>query len=291
MKLGAYDFVAKPFSDDNLVFAVEKGLEHLRLELEARRLQQIEEEARRLSQEKAMLEELDRVKSAFMRKVAHELRAPIAAIESFMHSILSGYGSPETQHLMQERAAQRASELLSLVNDLLELSRIKDLKMESKKRKVCVKTILDDALSLHRPEAESKQITLKVDCQECPPLVADPMHIRQLWTNLISNAIKYTEDGGEVTVRLFPESGKIVGQVDDTGIGIGEEELPHLFEEFYRTERAKAHAQYGTGLGLSIVKEVVEEYGGDIQVHSILDKGTEFTFRLPLGDKGEPTAQ
>ena len=82
MKLGAYDFIAKPFSDDNLVLAVEKGLEHRRLELEARRLQQIEEEAWRLSQEKAMLEELDGVKSAFMRKVAHELRAPIAAIES-----------------------------------------------------------------------------------------------------------------------------------------------------------------------------------------------------------------
>jgi signal transduction histidine kinase len=282
MKLGAYDFIAKPFSDDNLVLAVEKGLEHHRLELEARRLQQIEEEAWRLSQEKAMLEELDGVKSAFMRKVAHELRAPIAAIESFMHSILSGYGSPETQHLMQERAAQRASELLSLVNDLLELSRIKDLKLESKKREVCVKAILDDVLSLHSPEAESKQIVLKVECRACPPIIADPMHIRQLWTNLISNAIKYTDDGGEVTVRLFPESGGIVGEVKDTGIGIAEEELPHLFEEFYRTERAKAHAQHGTGLGLSIVKQVVEEYGGDIQVYSHLDEGTRFVFRLPV---------
>jgi signal transduction histidine kinase len=108
------------------------------------------------------------------------------------------------------------------------------------------------------------------------------MHIRQLWTNLINNAIKYTDDGGEVTVRLFPESGGIVGEVKDTGIGIAEEELPHLFEEFYRTERAKAHAQHGTGLGLSIVKQVVEEYGGDIQVYSHLDEGTRFVFRLPV---------
>jgi two-component system sensor histidine kinase/response regulator len=281
LKLGAYDFIAKPFSDDNLVLAVEKGLEKRRLEQEARRLQRIEEEARRLAQEKDMLEELDRVKSAFMRRVAHELRAPIAAIESFMNSLLEGYGSPETQRLMQQRAAQRAGELLDLVDDLLNLSRIKDVKLESAKQEVCLKRVLDQVLSLHGPEAEKKKITIDLVCETCPPMVADPVHIKQLWTNLISNAIKYTPAGGRIDVRLFPQDGIIVGEVADTGIGIAEADQPRLFEEFFRTEQAKAFTQHGTGLGLSIVKQIVQEYGGDIQVDSELGKGTKFTFRLP----------
>jgi signal transduction histidine kinase len=281
MKLGAYDFIAKPFSDDNLVLAVEKGLEKHRLEQEARRLQRVEEEARRLAQEKAMLEELDRVKSAFMRQVAHELRAPIAAIESFMNSILEGYGSPEVQRLMQERAAQRARELLQLVDDLLNLSRIKDVKLESAKQEVSLLRILEQVLGLHGPEAERKEISLKVECQDCPPIQADPAHIKQLWTNLISNAIKYTPEGGSVSIHLFPENGGLIGEVIDTGIGIAEDDLPRLFEEFFRTEQAKTFAQYGTGLGLSIVKEIVEEYGGDISVESMPGQGSTFTFRLP----------
>ncbi len=281
MKLGAYDFIAKPFSDDNLLLAVEKGLEKRLLEQEARRMQQAEEEARRLSQEKAMLEELDRIKTAFMRKVAHELRAPIAAIQSFLVSILAGYGSPEVQHEMMERAVLRSGELLDLVNDLLNLSRLKDAKMELKKQEVSLKKVLDDVLSLHAADAEQKRIRLDVTCEDCLPILADPGHIKQLWTNLISNAIKYTPEGGSVRVHLRPEAGEVVGDVEDTGIGIGPDDLPSLFEEFFRTEQAKAFAQYGTGLGLSIVRQIVVECGGDIHVESEVSKGTRFTFRLP----------
>jgi two-component system sensor histidine kinase/response regulator len=284
MKLGAYDFLAKPFSDDNLLLAVQKALEKRRLEQKARRLQWVEEEAERLGREKDLLEELDRVKSAFMRKVAHELRAPIAAIESFMLSILEGYGSPETQRMMQERAAARATELLQLVDDLLNLSRIRDVKMESRKKAVCLEKILDRVLALHGPVAAAKKIALDVDCSDCPPLLADPVHIEQLWTNLIANAIKYTPEGGRVTIRLFSEGGLLTGRVADTGIGIAEGDLPHLFQEFYRTDQAKAFAQHGTGLGLSIVRQIVREYGGEVDVKSELGKGSQFTFRLPLPD-------
>ena len=282
MKVGAYDFIAKPFSDDNLLLAVDKGVEKRRLELEARRLQRIEEEALQLAREKALLEELDRVKSAFMRKVAHELRAPIAAIDSLMNAILDGYGSPEKQRLMQQRAAGRARELLVLVDDLLNLSRLKDVKIEPRRQRVCLKAALDEVLELHAAEVVQKGLALDVDCHDCPPVLADPAHIQQLWSNLISNAIKYTPDGGRVTVRLFPDSGGIVGSVKDTGIGIAREDQSHLFEEFYRTDQAKAFTPQGTGLGLSIVKQVVEECGGDIQVASELGQGSEFTFRLPV---------
>ncbi|RPI58818.1 MAG: sensor histidine kinase, partial [Chloroflexi bacterium] len=226
-------------------------------------------------------EELDRVKTAFMRKVAHELRAPIAAIQSFLVSILAGYGSPQVQREMQERAVLRAGELLDLVNDLLNLSRLKDAKMEPKVQEVSLKKVLDEVLSLHGPDAQQKRIVLDVTCEECPPILADPGHIKQLWTNLISNAIKYTPEGGRVRVRLRAQDGSVVGEVEDTGIGIGPEDLPRLFEEFFRTEKAKAFAQYGTGLGLSIVRQIVTECGGEIGVESEVAKGTRFTFRLP----------
>ncbi len=281
MKLGAYDFIAKPFSDDNLLLAVEKGLEKRRLEQEARRMQQAEEESRRLSQEKLMLEELDRVKTAFMRKVAHELRAPIAAIQSFLVSILAGYGSPQAQREMQERAVRRADELLDLVNDLLNLSRLKDAKLELKRQEVSLNKVLDEVLSLHAADAQQKRIALDVRCADTPPILADPVHIKQLWTNLISNAIKYTPQGGKVRVHLSAEDGSVVGDVEDTGIGIAPEDMPRLFEEFFRTEKAKAFAQYGTGLGLSIVRQIVTECGGEIAVESEVGKGTRFTFRLP----------
>jgi two-component system sensor histidine kinase/response regulator len=286
IKRGAYDFISKPFSADTLLLAVEKGLERRRLQQEARRLQHIEEEAHRLNQEKAMLEELDRVKSAFMRTTAHELRAPLAAIQSYITLILQGYASIEDQRPMLERTEQRAAELLELVDDLLNLARLKELKAEPKKQSVSLEKILDDVLSLHTPEAERKRIALKLETRPCPPVAADPAHVKQLWTNLISNAIKYTPEGGQVTVRLFPQNGgSVVGEVQDTGIGIADEDLPNLFQEFFRTDRAKAFAQRGTGLGLSIVKQIVQQYGGEIGVESKLGEGARFTFRLPVANK------
>jgi signal transduction histidine kinase len=281
MKQGAYDFIAKPFSDDYLVLAVEKGLERRQLQQQARRMQQAEEEAERLTLEKAMLEELDRVKSGFMRKVAHELRAPVAAISSLLTAILQGYASAAKTRELQERAADRANELLGLIEDLLNLARLKDIKVLVNREMVSVEAVLQEVLSLHTTEAEMKGIRIGVQAQPCPQISAEPAHIKQLWTNLISNAIKYTGKGGQVTVRLFTDGEELVGVVQDTGIGIAEEDLPRLFEEFYRTEQAKAFARHGTGLGLSIVKQIVEQYGGEIAIESQLGKGTQLTFRLP----------
>lgn len=282
MKQGAYDFIAKPFSDDLLLLAVEKGLERRQLQSEARHSQEMEEEARRLSQEKALLEELDQVKSGFMRKVAHELRAPVAAIRSFMTLILLGYTTPQKAQELQERAADRADELLALIDDLLSLARLKDVRGLSKQESVSVDGVLKEVLALHGPEAEGKGLKLGVEVQPCPPILADPAHIKQLWTNLISNAVKYTPRGGVVRVRLVSGDGQVVGEVADTGIGISREDQEHLFEEFFRTEQAKAVTPHGTGLGLSIVRQILQQYGGDIAVESEAGQGTRFTFRLPV---------
>jgi two-component system sensor histidine kinase/response regulator len=282
MKLGAYDFLAKPFSDDNLLRAVEHALDKRLMQQEAGRTQPAEDVTGLLARQKVMPDELEEARSAYMRKVAHELRAPIAAIRSFLTVILQGYATPEKTREWQQRAAERSDDLLRLVDDLLNLARLSDPKATSAPEMVSVEEILKDVLALHAPEAEEKGIRLRVEPQRCGMILADPLHIKQLWTNLLSNAIKYTPPGGQVTVRLFLERGTIVGVVKDTGIGIAEEDLPHLFEEFYRTEQAKALTQHGTGLGLSIVKQIVQQYGGRVTVESELGRGTQFTFRLPV---------
>ncbi len=283
MRLGAYDFVEKPFSDDALVEAVERGLDKRRLEDEIARARPPQEGARQAGEEGEELNTAQEIMSASMRKVAHELRAPIAAIRSFLTLILQGYTTPEKTREWQQRAAERADDLLSLVDDLLNLARLRDPQLELAPEIVSVEAVLREVLGLHGPEAEAKGLRLKVDARPSGTIVADPGHIKQLWTNLISNAIKYTQRGGEVTIRLNREPGAIVGVVSDTGIGIAQEDIPRLFDEFFRTDQARALAQHGTGLGLPIVKQIVQQYGGEISVRSTKGKGSEFTFRLPTG--------
>jgi signal transduction histidine kinase len=130
--------------------------------------------------------------------------------------------------------------------------------------------------------AEDKDLLFSVEVEpNLPSVKAAPDHIKQLWTNLISNAIKYTEPGGIVVVTLDQNPNYVVGTVRDTGIGMSREQIAHLFEEFYRTEEAKAMERQGTGLGLSIVKRIVESYGGRIWVESEKGKGSKFSFALP----------
>jgi signal transduction histidine kinase len=280
MKLGAYDFVEKPFSDDTLLLAVERGLDRHQLEQQPAYDQQKVGESGEPTQ--AALEEVERARSASIRRVAHELRAPVAAIRSFMALILQGYTTPDKAREWQQRTADRADDLLRLIDDVLNLARLQDPRLEITPEVVSVEAVLKDVVGLHAPEAAAKGIWLKVETRPCGSIVADGLHIKQLWTNLISNAIKYTPQGGQVIVGLFPEHQFIVGVVKDNGIGIAKEDLPHLFEEFFRTEQAKAFTQHGTGLGLSIVWQIVHQYGGDITVESQLGRGTQFTFRLPL---------
>jgi signal transduction histidine kinase len=292
MKRGAYDFIAKPFRADTLRMAVEKGLETRRLRRQNRRLQEAERRAERLSHEKELLEELERVKSSFVLTVAHELRAPIAAIQSYLTLILTGYSSVEEQRPMLKRALSRSEDLLALVDDLLNLARLKEVRQEAKIREVSLQESLEKVIDLHRAEAKGKQIALEVKVQPTPPALINPDHAQSLWTNLISNAVKYTPRGGRVTVRLYPEGDDtVVGQVRDTGIGIAEKDLPNLFKEFFRTDEAKAFARRGTGLGLSIVKQILDEYDGQIEVVSEPGQGTTFTFRLPAADRASASAR
>ncbi len=281
IKQGAYNFVSKPFDTDTLILSVNQGLEKRRLIDEARRLRLVEAQAEELAHAKAELEKLDRLKSEFMLTVAHELRAPVAAIQGYLQIIVEGYVSAEKQRPMLQRASERAEELLTLVDRLLQLARIKGA-AELEVQEVDLADVLEQTAALLRVEADRRSIAFELDVRARPRLLANPDHMRQLWTNLISNAIKYTAAGGRVRVSLELEGEQtIVGCVEDTGIGIAPEELTRIFDEFYRSEAAKAHAARGTGLGLAIVKRIVDTYGGRIEVASERGHGSAFTVYLP----------
>jgi len=230
----------------------------------------------------ARLAELDKSRSQFIRLVTHELRAPVAAIQSYLRLILDGYVPPEKQREIIEKSERRALEQLALISDLLELARLQDRRAEAEPELVDVAAVLRSVTDLMQARAEDKDLLFSVQIEpNVPPVRATPEHIKQLWTNLISNAIKYTEPGGIVVVSLSQNPNYVVGTVRDTGIGMTPEQMSHLFEEFYRTEEAKAMERQGTGLGLAIVKRIVESYGGRIWVESEKGKGSKFSFALP----------
>jgi signal transduction histidine kinase len=290
VKRGAYDFISKPFSSDALIMAVNQGLERRRLSLDSKRIESLEEEARELTRAKEELERLDKMKSAFMLTVAHELRAPVAAIQGYLRLILGGYAEPEKQHEMLQRSDQRASELLLLIEDLLALARVKDTAPMEKRVSVPVGDVLNQVAELLQVEAANKQITFSVQADGNPFVSANREHIRQVWTNLISNAIRYTPEGGKVSVSMFVDGQLVKGRVEDTGIGISPEDQMKIFDEFYRTQAAKGMVSGGTGLGLAIVKRIVETYGGTLSLESEVGKGSRFEFILPGVQDGGPPA-
>jgi signal transduction histidine kinase len=228
------------------------------------------------------LAELDRARSQFIRLVTHELRAPVAAIQSYLRLILDGYVPEEKQREIIAKSERRALEQLAIISDLLDLARLQEKREEAEPVLVDVADVLNSVTDLMRARAEEKDLLFSTEIEpDLPAVRARPEHVKQLWTNLISNAIKYTEPGGIVVVNLLQNPNFVVGVVRDTGIGMTSEQLAHLFEEFYRTEEAKAMERQGTGLGLSIVKRIVETYGGRVWVESEQGKGTKFSFALP----------
>jgi len=282
IKRGAYDFISKPFTSELLLMTVNQGLERRRLSLEAKRLQAIEREAAELARAKEEMERLDRFKSAFMLTVAHELRAPVTALQSFLLAMLKGYVPSDQQQEILQRAIERSQELLNLIDDLLNLAAAKEGQALQKRREVSLAEALEEVIPLMKVQAEGKGITLTMEVRHRPLVEANPDQIRQLWTNLISNAIKYTPSRGRVTVTLDDQGEWAVGTVEDTGIGIAPEDQGKIFEEFYRTPQAKAVEPRGTGLGLPLVKRIVEGHGGTIEVESALGQGSRFIFRLPV---------
>jgi len=282
IKQGAYDFLTKPFSVDDLTLAVNHGLERRRLTLEAWRLQAIEAEARRLNEEKARLEELDKAKRQFIRLVTHEMQAPVAAIQNYLQLMLDGYVPPEDQREIIAKCMARAQEEMDFIADLLELGQLQVLAKPVKTAPVHLEELLVTVMDNFREQAARKNLRLDLNiAPDLPPVMGAPERFKSVWTNLISNAVKYTPSDGAVTVSLRVEAGNIIGVVSDTGIGIPAGEQAHLFTEFFRATNAKELDLPGTGLGLAIVRQIIAAAGGKISVESEIGRGARFIFSLP----------
>jgi len=233
------------------------------------------------------LADLEARKSRFMRVAAHQLRSPLSAINSLLAVVLRNYEAigEEKRVEMIRRAENRTRLMLDLLSDLLALSRLRDARNQGAARElVTVDDVLGRVISLYSAQSEEKRQTFETHLEAgAAQVLAEPERLRDVLSNLISNAVKYTPEGGRVTVATQADDSRVTLEVADTGIGIPPEDQEHLFEEFFRASNAREFVQEGTGLGLSIVREIVEAHGGQIACASEPGKGTRFTVTLPLG--------
>lgn len=230
------------------------------------------------------LKKLENVRREFVGNVTHELRTPITSIKGFIETLLDGgVHDPEDAKRFLNIISRQADRLNTIIDDLLSLSKIeqRDETTSLELIRVPIRTVLETALWSVREKAEDKNITLKL---ECPPELEANLHsslFEQAVTNLIDNAVKYSETNKTVRVVAQKEDGSVKIDVEDQGHGIQQIHLPRLFERFYRVDKGRSRAMGGTGLGLSIVKHIVATHGGSISVESELGKGSIFSIRLP----------
>ena len=235
-----------------------------------------------LEEKNRELEELDHSKTEFLYRVEHELKAPIEAVNSLLSVVARGYSavSDEKRDEFIKRAANRVLSMKELVSDLLSMSRIKERTYKLDKRDIpageIVSSIVDDLGSL----ANKKGISIQLELENgLPKLNADENAFRDIARNLIHNAVKYSFEG-TVTISMYVKNSFIVLRVRDQGIGIDENDLQRIGQEFFRTGNAKAFEE-GTGLGISLVKKLVEKHGGTLEIQSQLNKGSTFTASFP----------
>ena len=227
---------------------------------------------------------LDQLKSQFVSMTSHELRTPLAAVQTYVGTLLEGFAGELTpqQRAILSRCSERLDALVSLVDDLLDMSRLESGRMERQIVALDVASVVPEVLELLAPQAQERELCVhNLVGAGLPTVEMDREDLVRVLTNLVSNAIKYNRPGGSVTVRARDAGYYLCLEVADTGIGIPAEALPHLFSEFYRVKRREASRVPGTGLGLAIVKRIVEYYHGRVEVESELDQGSTFTVYLP----------
>ncbi len=274
MKKGAYDFLPKPFSPEELRIIIGRALERRRLA----------QEAETLRREKRLMED------NFVTMVSHQLRSPLVAIQQYFEVILAGMVGrvEETQKEMILRARERLQGLLRLIDDWLDLARINRGQIVDKFKPLALDKLLEKQVEFFKPLAQEHNVRLELKPIEKPAhVLGDEQTLEQVFSNVISNAIKYNKPQGSVTLCVREDKDFIVTDIQDTGIGIDKEHLPFVFDQFYRVSRREDQKVKGTGLGLSIAKKIVEAHNGSIQVESEPGRGSTFSVWLPRAEQQE----
>jgi signal transduction histidine kinase len=276
--LGNVSFLGRPLSLDTLISTV-------RTALRARRRQyQMRDLLRRL-------EDADRRKDEFLAMLAHELRNPLAPIRNAVEIMNLVDGLPPPLRRARDVVDRQVEQVVRLVNDLLDVSRITRGKVELHKERVDLRAVVRQAVETSQPLIEAGRHQLALDLPDRPVVVhGDPFRLTQVTSNLLNNAAKYTDEGGRVCVRVGPDGRDAVVRVADTGIGIRPDDLPLVFDLFTQVGTPGHRSQGGLGIGLGLVKRLVEMHGGTVEARSEgLGHGSEFVVRLPLAEVSEPT--
>jgi two-component system, OmpR family, phosphate regulon sensor histidine kinase PhoR len=231
---------------------------------------------------------LDRLKSEFVAKVSHELRSPLSTIHEQLAMVirdLAGQAEPEQDLHMLSRAKEKTSGLIFLIGDLLDLSRIESGTVCQEPRPVQLEDLLESIVDFLKIKAESKQQTMifQHPTEVLPKLTADPLSLESIFGNLITNAIHYTPEKGNIHVDVTLQGGQIQVNIIDNGFGIAPKHMEKIFERFYRVKDENTRYITGTGLGLPIVKGLVDSLKGSIHVKSKPGEGSTFTVFLPFG--------
>jgi len=226
------------------------------------------------------MKKLDKIKKDFVVNVSHELRTPLTAIKGFAETLEDLIDDEERQYV--EIIKRNTDRLINIVRDLLLLSELEESGAELVIEEVNVREVIDNVLRIFQEGLKGKGLDLNVDIDDMVPSIkADPFKLEQMFINLIDNAVKYTEEG-KITVTAKKKEQQVEIVIEDTGIGIPEEELNRIFERFYVVDKSRSRKSGGTGLGLSIVKHILFLHNGTIEVENIPASGTKFTITLPI---------
>ncbi len=267
MKKGAYDFLPKPFTPDEFRLITRRSIERRRLVLEAISLRR----------EKELLRE------QFASIVSHELKAPLSAVQQNLFALEFGLGdslNPDQKDSL-ERMKTRIAELLKIINSWLRMISVDAEKLKESFTQLDINVPIRNALENVETIAVRKDVTLEVSIDEPLPLISgDPVNLSEVFVNIIGNAIKYSPDGSKVLLKANRQADAVVVSVKDSGIGIPVEDLPHIFEGFYRGQASKTTA--GHGIGLAVSRQIVDAHGGSITVDSEPGQGSTFVVSLPV---------
>jgi signal transduction histidine kinase len=265
-KSGAFDFLAKPFTPEEIKNAIYKAAEHLVVTYQAERL----------------AKEKRRVRFEFISVLAHELKSPLNAVESYLNILEDPEMAEDREQYSAfiDRCRTRVGYMRKMIEDLLDLTYIESGEKQREIDEVDLSEIAGEAVESHRQSAAEQNIELELHAGEGLRMHADEGEVEIILNNLITNGIKYNREGGRVEIRLSAEEDYVEIVVSDTGIGMTEEETQKLFHDFSRIKNEKTRDILGSGLGLSTVKKIVQLYEGTVDVESVPDEGSTFTVRL-----------
>jgi len=265
---GAYDFIPKPFTPQELKSAIESITKHVFL----------------VRMTKQMQVQGKQIRFQFLSVLSHELKAPLNAIEGYLKMMQEKQLGDKIDDYEQviDRSLKRIKSMRNLILDLLDMTRLESGQKEKDLKIVNLSEIAHNSMDTAKPMAIQKDIKIKLHAPEVVEFAADSGEMEIIFNNLVSNAVKYNRDGGVVDITIKKTSDQIEIVVADTGIGMAQDDIARLFNDFVRIKNEKTREITGTGLGLSILKKLVETYEGNVSVESTPDIGSKFKVVLPL---------